>query len=245
MKSEDDCFLAGKQTSVLKSRERHHSAKKGPYSQGYGLPSGHVWLWELDRKEGRAPKNWWLLKVPWTAGRSNRSILGETNPEYSLERLMMKLKLQYFGHLIQRVNPLEKSLMLGKTEGRGRRGSQRMRWLDSITDAIDMNVGRLQEMGRDREAWHASVHGVAESDTTGKLNNICKAQDNSVGQSNPSILPALPSSFHPPAYRPSLPLSNHLSSHHFLRLPAQLRHHGYKFHPSGSSQSSEGNKREI
>jgi len=80
---------------------------------------------------------------------------------------MMKLKLQYFGHLIQTANPLEKSLMLGKTGGRGRRGSQRMRWLDSITDATDMNFGKLQEKGRDREAWHVSVHGVAESDTTG------------------------------------------------------------------------------
>ena len=144
MKSEDDCFLAGKQTSVLKSRERHHSTMKGPYSQGYGLPSDHAWLWELDRKEGRAPKNWWLLRVPWTARRSNQSILGETNPEYSLEGLTLKLKFQYFAHLIQIANPLEKSLMLGKTEGRGRRGSQRMRWLDSMTNAIDMNLGKLR-----------------------------------------------------------------------------------------------------
>ena len=158
---------------------------------------------------------------------------------------MLKLKLQYFGHLIQTANPLEKSLMLGKTEGRGRRGSQRMRWLDSITDAIDVNLGKQTPGDGEGQGGLAcsSPCGGKESDTTGQLNNnICKAQDSSVGQSNPSILPPLPSSFHPPVYPPFLPLSNHLSSHHFLKLPAQLRHHGHKFHPSGSSQSSGGNK---
>ena len=94
-----------------------------------------------------------LLKVPWTARRSNQSILREINPEYLLEELMQKLMLQYFGHLMQTNDSLEKSLMLGKIEGRRRRGSQRMRWLDGITDAIDMNSGKLQEMMRGREAW--------------------------------------------------------------------------------------------
>ena len=93
-----------------------------------------------------------LLKVPWTARRSNQSILREINPKYSLEGLMLKLKLQYFGHLMRTADSLEKSLMLGKTEGRRRRGHQRVRWLDGITDAIDMNLGRLQEMMKDREA---------------------------------------------------------------------------------------------
>ena len=106
------------------------------------------------------------LRVPWTARRSNQSILKEINPEYSLEAWMLKLKLQYFGHLIRRGDSLEKTLMLGKTDGR-RRGRQRMRWLDGITDSTDMSLSNFREMGKHREAWHAAVHGgYKESDMT-------------------------------------------------------------------------------
>ena len=158
--------------------QRRYSADKGLYSQSmvfpvvmYGCESWTIKKAEQQRIDAFELWCWRrLLRVPWTARRSNQSILKESSPEYSLEGMMLKLKLQYFGHLMQRADSFENTLMVGKIEGRRRREWQRVRWLDGITDSMDMSLGRFRELVMDREVWSSAIHGVAKSRTRLRIN---------------------------------------------------------------------------
>ena len=174
IKLKDDCSLEGKlwQTKTEYWKQRHHFANKSFYCQSYDFPmvmyGGEIWtIKKAEHQRLDAMELCWrrFLRVPCTARRSKQSILNEINPEYSLKGLLLELKFQYFGHLMWRAGSLEKTLMLGQIEGKRRNGWQRTRWLDSITNSMDMNYSKLWEIVEDRVAWYATVHGVTKSRT--------------------------------------------------------------------------------